>query len=130
MVVSLGGCHLLGDGLLVAFVACSFEALAVERVEVDAVGLVGDQEIEDGPDEGEAAGLAGEAAHHLRASFDLAERALEQVRSSPSAAVAEWVAQVHDQRVEVVGEAARGGGESALVELVDERLEPAFGVVL
>src|SRR5215211_1797382 len=36
---SLGGCHLLGDGLFVAGVAHSLEALAVECVEVDAVGL-------------------------------------------------------------------------------------------
>ena len=78
--VSLGGCHLLGDGLLGAVVSRSFEALAVERVEVDAVGLMGDQQVEHGPDQGEAAGLAGEAAHHLGAAFDLAERALEQIR--------------------------------------------------
>jgi len=45
-VVSLGGCHLLGEGLVGAVVSGSFEALAVERVEVDAVGLVGDQEVE------------------------------------------------------------------------------------
>jgi hypothetical protein len=56
--VSLCGCHLLGDRLLCALVSGSFEALAVERVEVDAVGLVGDQEIEHGPAEREAAGLA------------------------------------------------------------------------
>ena len=66
------------------FVRClvfrSFEVLAVERGEVDAVGLVGDEQVEHGPDEGEAAGLAGEAAHHFGAAFDLAERALEQVR--------------------------------------------------
>jgi hypothetical protein len=70
--VSLGGCHLLGDGLVVAVVAGSFEALAVERVEVDAVGLVGDQQVEHGSDEGEAAGLAGEAAHHLGATLHFA----------------------------------------------------------
>jgi hypothetical protein len=79
VVVSLCGCHLLGDGLVGALVARSFEALAVERVEVDAVGLVGDQQVEYCPDEGQAALLAGEAAHHLGASFDLSEGPLEQV---------------------------------------------------
>src|SRR3954471_20477881 len=34
---------------------------------------------QDGPDERQAAVLAGEAPHHLRAAFDLAERAFEQV---------------------------------------------------
>ena len=80
VMVSLSGCHLLGQGLLGAVVFRSFEVLAVERGEVDAVGLVSDQEVEHGPDEGEAAGLAGEAAHHFGAAFDLAERAFEQVR--------------------------------------------------
>jgi hypothetical protein len=47
--------------------------LAVELREPDAVGLVSDQEVEHGPDEGEAAVLAGEPAHHLGATFDLAE---------------------------------------------------------
>jgi hypothetical protein len=37
--------------------------LAVERVEVDAVGLVSDKQVEDGPDEGEAAGLAHGTVH-------------------------------------------------------------------
>jgi hypothetical protein len=37
--------------------------------------------------------------------------------------------QVHDQGVEVVGEAAGGAGEPALVELVDQGLEPALGVL-
>jgi hypothetical protein len=41
-----------------------------------------------------------------------------------------WVAQVDDERVEVVGEASRRGGVAALVELVDERLEPLLGVAL
>ena len=44
--VSLGGCDLLGDGFFGAFVASSFAALTVELVEVDAVGLVGDQQVE------------------------------------------------------------------------------------
>jgi hypothetical protein len=64
VVVSLGGVHLLGDRLVSALVSHSLEALTVELVEPDAVGLVGDEEIEDGPDEREAAFLAGEAAHH------------------------------------------------------------------
>ena len=101
----------------------------VERGEADAVGLVGDQQVEDGPDEGEAAVLAGEPAHDLGAAFDLAERPLEQVGRPPSSAVPDWVSQVHDERVEVVGEAAGGCDEPALVEVVDERLEAALGVL-
>jgi hypothetical protein len=65
---------------------------------------VGDVEVERGPDEREAAGLAGEAADHLGAPFDLGERAFEQVRRPPPAVVSGRVAQVHDERVEVVGE--------------------------
>jgi len=76
--VSLGGGHLLGGGVGRG-VAAAVEVLAVERGEVDAVGLVGDQEVQDGPDEREAAVFAGEAADDLGAAFDLAERALEQV---------------------------------------------------
>jgi hypothetical protein len=38
---------------------------------------VPDVEVQDGPDEGEAAGLAGKAADHLGAALDLAERSLE-----------------------------------------------------
>jgi hypothetical protein len=67
-------------GALSLVVAGSFEALAVEHVEVDAVGLVGDEEVEGGPDEGEAAVFAGEAAHHFGSAVDFAEGALEQVR--------------------------------------------------
>ena len=88
-----------------------------------------DQQIEHGPDQRQATGLAGEAAHHLRAAFDLAQRSLQQIRASPSAAVPDWVAQVHDQGVEVVGEAAGGADEPALVELVGQGLEPALGVL-
>jgi hypothetical protein len=47
---------------------------------VNLMPFVGDGEVEHGPDEREAAGLAGEAADHLGAAFDLAERPFEQVR--------------------------------------------------
>jgi hypothetical protein len=46
---------------------------------VDAVGLVRDQEIEHGPDQGQTALLTGEPAHDLGPPFDLAEGALEQI---------------------------------------------------
>jgi len=95
-----------------------------------AVRLVGDEQVEHGPQERQAAALAGEAAHHLRASFDFAERALEQVGRSPPAAVPERVAQMHDERVEIVGEAASGGREALVGELVDERVELLLGVPL
>jgi len=44
--------------------------------------------------------------------------------------VSEWVAQVRHQRVEVLGQALGRGGEPFFVELVGQRLEPAFGVLL
>ena len=80
MVVSLGGGHLLGGRLFVFLVSRSLEVLAFELGELDAVGGVADVEVKDGPDEREAAGLAGEAADDLGAAFDLAERPFEQVR--------------------------------------------------
>jgi hypothetical protein len=128
--VSLGGVHLLGGGFVRALVSEAAQALAFELGEPDAVGGVGDVEIENRPDEREAAGLAGEAADHLGASFDLAERSFEEVRASPSAAVSGRVAQVHDERVEVVGEASGRGGVAGLVELVDEGLESLLCVAL
>jgi hypothetical protein len=128
VVVSLCGCHLLGDRLVGAFVSHSLEALAVELGEADAVGLAGDVEVEDGPDEREAAVLAGEPAHDLGAAFDLPERALEQVGRPPSPAVARWVAQVHDERVQIVGQAPRCGREAFLIELACERLESLLAV--
>jgi hypothetical protein len=88
VVVSLGGGHLLGEVVFVALIAESFEVLAFELGELDAVGGVADVEVKDGPDQREAAGLAGEAADDLGAALDLAERALEQVRRSPPAAMA------------------------------------------
>jgi hypothetical protein len=128
VVVGLGGGHLLAGGWLASGVSDPVEALAFELGELDAVGGVGDVEVEDGPDEGEAAGLAGEAADQLGAAFDLAERAFEQVCAAPPAAVPGWVAQVHDERVEVVGEAFGGGGVADRLELVDQGLESLLSI--
>src|SRR5215218_5144013 len=89
-----------------------------------------DVEVQDGLDEGEAAGLAGEALDHFRAALDLAERAFEQVRRSPPPSVPGRVAQVHDERVEVVGQTAGGGGVARVRELVDERIEALLCVSL
>jgi hypothetical protein len=106
------------------------EGLALELGELDAVGGVGDVAVKHGPDERQATGLAGEPADHLGAPLDLAERALEQVRRSPPPAMAGGVAQMHDERVEIVGEASGCGGVAGFVELVDEALEPLLPVAL
>ena len=95
----------------------SVEVLAVEVGERGAVAGVAEEQVEHRPDEREAAGLAGEPAHHFRAPADLAERSFEEVRRSPSFAVSEGVAEVHDQGVEVVGEAAGGGLVAGVFEL-------------
>src|SRR5215217_2212603 len=76
---TLCGVHLLWGGF-VSLVSESLEALAFELGEADAVGGVADVEVEHGPDQRQAAGLAGEAADHLGAALDLTERAFEQVR--------------------------------------------------
>ena len=128
--LSLCGGYLLRDRVVGFVVSDAVEPLAVELGEPDAVGLVGDEEIEDGPDQREAAFLAGEAADHLRAPLDLTERPLEQVRASPPATMSGWVAQVHDERVQVVGQAFGRGDKAALVEVVDQRLQALLGVVL
>jgi hypothetical protein len=60
--ISLCGRRLLGDRVVGFVISDAVESLAVELGEPDAVGLVSDQEIENGPDEREAAVLAGEAA--------------------------------------------------------------------
>jgi hypothetical protein len=54
--------------------------LAFELAEADAVLGVGDLEVKHGPHEGQAAGLAGEAADHFGAAFDLGDRSFEQIR--------------------------------------------------
>jgi hypothetical protein len=92
----------------------------VELGEADAVGLVGDEQVQDGPDEGQAAVFAGEPAHDLGAAFDLAERAFEQVGAARAPAVPGWAAQVHDEGVEVVGQTAGSRAQAARLELVDE----------
>jgi hypothetical protein len=72
----------------------------------------------------------GESADHLGAAFDLAERPFERVRASPPAAVAGWVAQVDDARVEIVAKAAGRGGVAGRVELADQGQEPLLSVAL
>jgi hypothetical protein len=121
---------LLRSAFVLVLVSHSLEALALELGEPDAVGGVRDVEVEDRPDEREATGLAGEAADHLRAAFDLAERSLEQVRAPPSSAVAGGVAQVHDERVDVVAETSRRGGVPGAIELADQGHEPLPSVAL
>jgi hypothetical protein len=80
VVVSLCGGHLLLGGWLGWLMPGLVEALAIEFGEGDAVGGVGDDEVEHRPGEREAAALAGEPADHLGSPLDLAERSLEQVR--------------------------------------------------
>ena len=41
-----------------------------------------------------------------------------------------WVAQVRDERVQIVGQALRRGGEAALVELIDQGFQSLLGVCL
>jgi len=73
--VSLSGSHLLVvAGLFAAGVSHAEQALAFELVEADAVLGVGEVDVEDGPDEREAAGLAREAADRFGAAFDLGAR--------------------------------------------------------
>jgi hypothetical protein len=128
VVLSLGGAHLLVGRFFAAGVSDSAQVLAFELAEPDAVLGVGDVEVKHGPDEGEAAGLAGEAADHLGAAFDLGERAFERVRAPPPAAVSCRVARVDDERVEVVGQAFGGGGVAGLLELGDQGLESLLAV--
>src|SRR5918994_7468350 len=59
---ALCGARLLRSGLFVSLIPHPLEALTVELVEPDSVGLVGDQQIKDRADERQAAFLAGEAA--------------------------------------------------------------------
>ena len=92
-------------------------SISVER---RAVGGAAEEQVQDRPDEGEAAGLAGEPAHHFGAPADLPKDRLEQVRGAPPFAVPERVAQMHDERVEVISEAASGGFVAVVLELVDQ----------
>src|ERR1051325_12016645 len=114
----------------VALVSQPLELLAFELGELDAVGGVGDVEVKHRPDQGQAARLAGEAADHLGAALDFAKRSLEQVGAAPAPAVSGWVTQVHDERVQVVGETPRRTGVAGSVELGDQRPEPLLAVAL
>jgi hypothetical protein len=104
--------------------------LALELGEPDPVGGVADVEVKHGPDERQAAGFAGEPADHLGAPLDLAQRPLEQVGAPPPPAVPGRIAQVDDERIEIVGQASGGGGVAGLLELVDQGLEALLCVAL
>ena len=72
--VSLGGGDLLVEGVGVGLLVFdAVEVLAVDVGEGRAVAGVAEEQVEHRPDEGEAAGLAGEPADHLGAAFDFAE---------------------------------------------------------
>ena len=72
--MSLGGGCLLVEGVGVGLLVFdSVEVLAVEVGECGAVAGVAEEQVEHGPDEREAAVLAGEAAHHFGAPADFAE---------------------------------------------------------
>jgi hypothetical protein len=121
------GGHLLGGRLFMSLVSHPLEALAFALGELDAVGGVGDVEVKHGPDERQAAGLTGEPTDDLGAAFDLAERPFKQVRRSPPPAMPGGIAQVHHERVEVVGETLRGVGGRPLAAgrpMVDARRNP------
>ena len=121
--------HLLVERVLVCLLVFDpVEVLAVDVGERGAVAGVVEEEVEDRPDQCQAAGLAGEAAHHLGAPADLAERPLEQVRAAPPFAVPERVAQMDNERVEVLGQAAGGRFVAAMLELSDQDLEAELAV--
>jgi hypothetical protein len=63
-------------------------------------------------------------------AFDLGQGSFEQVGGSPPPAVRQRVAQVNDERVEIVSQALGRGGVAAAVKLVDECLEPMSSVAL
>src|SRR5438445_13297858 len=102
----------------------SVELVAVDVGELDPVAGVVDLEVEHGPDEREAALLAREPSDHLRPSLHLAERPLEQVGRAPALAVAQRVAQMDDESIEIVREASRGRRITGPLELGDEGREP------
>ena len=109
--MSLSGGDLLVSGwLFLVGVSHAGEALAFELAEAHAVFGVGEVEVEYGPDEGEAAGLAGEAADDLGAAFDLGQRAFQEVGGAPASAVAQRVAQARQQPPASAG-LARGAPE-------------------
>jgi hypothetical protein len=115
--LSLGGGDLLVEGVRVGLLVFdSVEVLAVDVGERGAVAGVAEEQIEHRPNEREAAGLAGEPAHHLRAPANLTERSLQEICRAPSFAVSERVAQVHDERIEVICETARGRLVAGMLE--------------
>jgi hypothetical protein len=81
VVVGLCRGHLLAAGVVMFLVSHGLWALALELGELDAVGGVGDVEVEYGPDEREAAGLAGDwpitLVRRLTSPSDLSSRLVD-----------------------------------------------------
>jgi hypothetical protein len=116
--LSLCGGHLLVERVWVGLLVLdAVEVLAVEVGEGGTVAGVAEEQVEHRPDERQAAGLAGEAAHHFGAPANFAERPLEEIGLPPPFAVSERIAQVNDQRVEIVSEAASGRLVAGVLEL-------------
>jgi hypothetical protein len=92
--------------------------LTVELGERDAVGVVGDEQVEYGPHERDAAGLAEEPADHPGSCVGLAYRSLQQISAPLAPAVSGRAAQVHHERDQIVAEALGRGGVSVLLELI------------
>lgn len=80
-----------------------------------------DDEAEHSPAEREAARLSREAPDHLGSPAHLAERALEKIGAAPATAVAQWVAQVDDERLAVVGGAGGRGRDCWVVTLASRQ---------
>jgi hypothetical protein len=118
VVVSLSGAHLLVSRSVASEVSHPAQVLVFELAEPDAVLGVSDVEIEDGPDEPEAAGLAGKRpitlVRRLTSASDLSSRLVERhggdVGSGSAGA---------DEGVQIVGQAFGGGGVVGPVELVE-----------
>src|SRR5687767_8173747 len=118
----LGGDHLLVDGGVPAAAEAFDLGDAAWRHDDAAPAAAG--EFEDGPDQAERAGLAGEAPDHLGAATDFDEGPLEQIRTAYALAVLGRPAQVRDERVVVVGDHGHRGRVGRAV-VGDDRLEAA-----
>src|SRR5215472_7152365 len=89
------------------------ELLALERCQSESASA-GDDQVEYGPAQTQAAGLARETPDHLDPSTDLTERALQQVGGAQPLAQPERVVEVDGERRQVLGQAGGRARELAL----------------